>query len=229
MTRGAVANHVYVNSEWGIEDHADTLRARSARARLIDVLARIGAEPTATETLRLAVDEHSSLPRLIAEYETLAHAVSIGAARWPTPNGRERTAIAGLITKPTGPLTAEYAHALQEREQLILDSIRTATRAALAAREPWTHDYPAASSRRSWPTAPNTASPDRQHSATRRRSPTASDSATTSMPAAPKPWSKHSHNINGHHSGRPHREEASDDDNRTRFGVLCHRRSTLRC
>lgn len=132
MTRGATANHVYLDAEPGTEDHGDTLPMRPARARLAEVMARVGAEPTATETLRFTVDEHSSLPRLMAEYETIAaHAVSIGAAKWPVLGGHDRTTVVGLLTRPTGPLTAEYACALQERELLIADAVRAEARAAV--------------------------------------------------------------------------------------------------
>lgn len=141
MTRGATANHVYLATEPGTDDHGDALAPRPARARLADVMARVGAEPTATETLRLAVDEHSSLRRLIAEYETIAaHAVSIGAARWPVPGGRDRTRVVGLLTRPTGPFTTEYATALQERELLIAEAVRAQSHAAVASREPWTRN-----------------------------------------------------------------------------------------
>ncbi|MEU1970529.1 MobF family relaxase [Microbacterium sp. NPDC019599] len=143
MTRGATANHIYLDSEPGTDHHGDTLPPRSTGARLADVMARVGAEPTATETLRVAVDEHCSLRRLIAEYETIAaHAVSIGAARWPVPGGRDRTTVVGLLTRPTGPFTAEYASALQERELLIADAVRAEAHAAVASRETWTRNVP---------------------------------------------------------------------------------------
>ena len=131
MTRGAEANHVYVASDSSADDHVPHGPARTAGARLVDALARVGAEASATDTLRLAVSEHTSLTTLIHEYETIAaHAVSIGIARWPRYDGYHRTRIAGLTTIPEGRLPADYAAALRRREQ---------ARSAVTAREPWTH------------------------------------------------------------------------------------------
>lgn len=139
MTRGADANHVYVATDSPIDDHLPREPARSAEARLAEVLARVGAEPTATETLHLAVREYTSLSTLIREYETIAaHAVSIGIARWPRHSGLHRTRIADLITIPIGTLPADYATALQQRERAILAAARQTSTAAVDAREPWT-------------------------------------------------------------------------------------------
>ncbi len=138
MTRGATANHVYLDADPGVDDHGDALPALPAGERLAEVMVRVGAELTATETLRLSVDEHSSLRRLIAEYETIAaHVVSIGAARWPTPGSRERATVFGLLTRPTGPFTEEYARPLEERERLITQAVCAGAQAAVASREPW--------------------------------------------------------------------------------------------
>jgi hypothetical protein len=75
LTRGRSANHVYVPTDQseGIEDHHDEHRQyRNGRDVLAETMARTSAEPTATETLRLAVAEHSSLTQLVREYETIA-------------------------------------------------------------------------------------------------------------------------------------------------------------
>lgn len=139
MTRGADANHVYVAADSPTDDQLLHEPARSAEAKLGEVLARVGSEPTATETLRLALSEHTSLATLIREYETIAaHAVSIGIARWPRHTGLHRTRIADLITTPGGTLPADYATALQQRERAILTAARETATAAVDAREPWT-------------------------------------------------------------------------------------------
>lgn len=75
ITRGRDANHVYVPTDQaaGIEDHHDEHRQQQdGRGALEQIMARTGAEPTATETLRLAISEHTSLRQLVAEYETIA-------------------------------------------------------------------------------------------------------------------------------------------------------------
>lgn len=74
-TRGRDANHLYIptDQDAGVEDHHDEhVQERDGQSILTDVLARSGAEQTATETLSLAVSEHASLTQLIAEYETIA-------------------------------------------------------------------------------------------------------------------------------------------------------------
>ncbi len=74
-TRGRDANHLYIptDQDAGVEDHLDEhAQERDGQSILADVLARSGAEQTATETLHLAVSEHASLMQLIAEYETIA-------------------------------------------------------------------------------------------------------------------------------------------------------------
>jgi conjugative relaxase-like TrwC/TraI family protein len=75
LTRGRSANHVYVPTDQpvGIEDHHDEPRQeQNGRDVLAQVMTRTSAEPTATETLRLAVAEHTSLTQLVREYETIA-------------------------------------------------------------------------------------------------------------------------------------------------------------
>lgn len=75
LTRGRDQNHVYIPNDQpaGAEDHHDRHRQeRDGRAVLEQIMARTAAEPTATETLRLAVAEHASLRQLVAEYETIA-------------------------------------------------------------------------------------------------------------------------------------------------------------
>ena len=75
LTRGRTANHVYVPTDQptGVEDHHDEHgQERNGRGVLEHVMARSSAESTATETLRLAVEEHASLTQLVSEYETIA-------------------------------------------------------------------------------------------------------------------------------------------------------------
>jgi conjugative relaxase-like TrwC/TraI family protein len=75
LTRGRDQNHVYIPTDQpaGTEDHHDHHRQQQdERAALEQIMARTSAEPTATETLRLAVAEHASLRQLMAEYETIA-------------------------------------------------------------------------------------------------------------------------------------------------------------
>ena len=82
LTRGRHSNHAYVidSPDEDAEKHHDLAEPQAATKRLTSVLARSVAETSATETLRLAVDEHASLSRLLAEYETIAgHAQD---ARW---------------------------------------------------------------------------------------------------------------------------------------------------
>jgi conjugative relaxase-like TrwC/TraI family protein len=82
LTRGADANHAYVINEPDetIERHHDLTTPTSGTELLAAVLARPGADQSATETMRLAINEHAALTTLLAEYETIAeHAQS---ERW---------------------------------------------------------------------------------------------------------------------------------------------------
>ena len=75
LTRGRTGNHVYVPTDQpaGVEDHHDEHgQVWDGRRVLEHVMARSSATPTATETLSLAVEEHSSLTQLVSEYETIA-------------------------------------------------------------------------------------------------------------------------------------------------------------
>jgi conjugative relaxase-like TrwC/TraI family protein len=75
LTRGRTANHVYVPTDQpvGVEDHHDEHeQVQDGRGVLEHVMARSSAAPTATDTLHLAVAEHSSLTQLVSEYETIA-------------------------------------------------------------------------------------------------------------------------------------------------------------
>ena len=146
MTRGAEANHVYAASDSPTDDHVPYTPARAAGARLVDVLARVGAEASATDTLRLAVSEYTSLTTLIHEYETIAaHSVSFGIARWPRHNGMHRARIAGLITIPRGgcpPTTRRLSDSVSRRSPPRLASgpalrSRRASRGRMDDREPW--------------------------------------------------------------------------------------------
>ena len=96
LTRGRHGNHAYVidSPDEDAEQHHDLAEPRTANERLTSVLARSDAETSATETLRLAVDEHASLSRLLSEYETIAgHAQD---ARWAELV--ENAPLAGTVT-----------------------------------------------------------------------------------------------------------------------------------
>jgi hypothetical protein len=145
MTRGAVANHVYVGVEEDRDPehgHRDTSSrfAHSATEIAIEALAtvmgRVGAEQAATEVLRLAVAEHSSVATLANEFETIAaHAISIGAAR---PDPRHQYSVADTIPWPDRRMPAEYYAALRERSVLIHDAVALARGAAERTRDAWT-------------------------------------------------------------------------------------------
>lgn len=112
MTRGATANHVYV-AQPEFELGEPPMPVATA---LAEVLARTGAEQSATETMRLAADAHSSLATLLKEYEAIAaHAVSIGAAKWD----HRGTRLLHVVPVPSGKMPADYARALRQREQLV--------------------------------------------------------------------------------------------------------------
>ncbi|HAM25121.1 MAG TPA: conjugal transfer protein, partial [Microbacteriaceae bacterium] len=74
LTRGRDGNHAYVIDapDKNAEAHHDLAEPTTATERLTQVLARSDAEQSATETMRLAVREHTSLGTLLREYETIA-------------------------------------------------------------------------------------------------------------------------------------------------------------
>src|SRR5690606_8183626 len=74
LTRGRNGNHAYVidSPDEDAERHHDLTEPARATERLATVLARSGADKSATETMRLAVDEHASLGTLLAEYATIS-------------------------------------------------------------------------------------------------------------------------------------------------------------
>lgn len=81
-TRGRDTNRLYLSSDPDNtgEAHHDRPDPAIATDLLTTVLNRPGAEHSATETLRLAVDRHASLTTLIDEYETIA--ADAQANRW---------------------------------------------------------------------------------------------------------------------------------------------------
>ena len=74
LTRGRDGNHAYVidSPDENAEAHHDLTEPATATERLATVLVRSGADKSATETMRLAVDEHASLGTLLAEYATIS-------------------------------------------------------------------------------------------------------------------------------------------------------------
>ncbi len=82
LTRGRDGNHAYVIDapDESAEAHHDLTEPTTATERLARVLARSDAEHSATETMRLAVQEHTSLGALLREYETIATYAQ--EARW---------------------------------------------------------------------------------------------------------------------------------------------------
>lgn len=74
LTRGRDGNHAYVidSPDENTEAHHDLTEPATATERLATVLARSDADKSATETMRLAVDEHASLGTLLAEYTTIS-------------------------------------------------------------------------------------------------------------------------------------------------------------
>jgi hypothetical protein len=83
LTRGRDANHAYVTpGDEDAEQHHDLTEPATATDRLAKVLAKSGVDESATETLRLAVDEHASLETLISEYEHIA--ADAQEQRWAT-------------------------------------------------------------------------------------------------------------------------------------------------
>ena len=82
LTRGRDANHAYVidSLDEDTEQHHDLTEPATVTERLTGVLARVGVDHSAAETMRLAIDEHASLTRLLAEYATIAEYAQ--AERW---------------------------------------------------------------------------------------------------------------------------------------------------
>lgn len=74
LTRGRDGNHAYVidTPDEDAELHHDLTEPATATERLATVLTRSDADKSATETMRLAVDEHASLGTLLAEYATIS-------------------------------------------------------------------------------------------------------------------------------------------------------------
>lgn len=74
LTRGRDGNHAYVidTPDENAELHHDLTEPATATERLATVLTRSDADKSATETMRLAVDEHASLGTLLAEYATIS-------------------------------------------------------------------------------------------------------------------------------------------------------------
>ncbi|MFD0997438.1 ATP-binding domain-containing protein [Pseudoclavibacter chungangensis] len=75
LTRGRLSNHAYViqPDPHEVEPHLDQPDEMTRIEQLARVLARSDADLAATETLKLEVDRHASLPVLLAEYDLLAH------------------------------------------------------------------------------------------------------------------------------------------------------------
>jgi conjugative relaxase-like TrwC/TraI family protein len=137
MTRGATANHVYVPQQ-DFEIGEPPVYVGDALTR---VLARVGADQSATETLRLAANTHASLATLIKEYEAIAaHAVTIGAATWPRTG--DRHSVLHLIDMPSGHMPVDYADALRQRERLIIAAATGAADDAARRNQPWTREVP---------------------------------------------------------------------------------------
>jgi len=74
LSRGRYGNHAYVinGPDENAERHYDLTEPATATQRLAAVLSRTDADKSATETIRLAVDEHASLTTLWAEYQTIS-------------------------------------------------------------------------------------------------------------------------------------------------------------
>ncbi len=82
LTRGRDANHAYImdSPDEDTEPHHDLTGASTVTERLTRVLAKVGADRSATETMQLVTDEHASLTTLLKEYATLAEYAQ--AERW---------------------------------------------------------------------------------------------------------------------------------------------------
>ncbi|TAM68559.1 MAG: conjugal transfer protein [Microbacteriaceae bacterium] len=74
LTRGRDANHAYIinSPDEDTEPHHDLTGPATVTERLTGVLATVGADRSATESMQLATDEHASLTTLLSEYATLA-------------------------------------------------------------------------------------------------------------------------------------------------------------
>jgi hypothetical protein len=132
LTRGADANHAYVINETDetIEQHHDPAAPASGTERLAAVLARPGADQSATETMRLAIDQHAALTTLLAEYETIAeHAQSERWAATIQTAPLDEPALDEVLTSPYYP-TLEQA--LRRAESNGHDPERVAAAAARA-------------------------------------------------------------------------------------------------
>ena len=81
LTRGRAANHAYIITDQPhLEEHQYPAIAPDAAAILRGILGRVGAELSATETIRAEQDRVSSIAQLAAEYETIAQ--SAQHERW---------------------------------------------------------------------------------------------------------------------------------------------------
>ena len=105
-TRGRVANHLYVDTEWDPDPHSShdgTTDPQSARDVLVGVLRNEGADRAAHDMIRRSQSEAESIIRLCAEYQTIATAAQ--SDRW------ERLLEAcGLTDRQLAELRASQAH-----------------------------------------------------------------------------------------------------------------------
>lgn len=75
MTRGRESNVAYVATDTpGLEEHQHPAEPSGAREVLTAVLARVAAEPSAHEAIRVEQDAWGGIAQLAAEYDTLAAA-----------------------------------------------------------------------------------------------------------------------------------------------------------
>jgi conjugative relaxase-like TrwC/TraI family protein len=132
LTRGKEGNHAYVidSADEEMEQHHDLTRPATAIEHLTAVLARVGADHSATETMRLAVDEHASLTSLLNEYTTIAQYAQ--AERWAALIERaplHESVVDDVFTSAYYPA---LEHALRRAESLGYDPARMLTDAVHA-------------------------------------------------------------------------------------------------
>ena len=126
MSRGRQANTAYVTTDQpDIEPHQQIADDASGRAVLLGVLARVGAEESAHETLRAEQHRWASIAQLAAEYETLAAAAQLD--RWTALLHRTALTSQQVETVTNSSAFGPLAAAIRETEAMGHDPDRLLT------------------------------------------------------------------------------------------------------
>ncbi|WP_313556154.1 MobF family relaxase [Miniimonas arenae] len=121
MTRGRARNVAYVGLDIpGLEEHLQPAEPPSGRSVLTAVLTRVGAEPSAHETIAAEQDTWAGIAQLAAEYETIAaHATQHRYLDLFARAGLTDTQVDELVAADSfGPLLAELRRLAASRHDL---------------------------------------------------------------------------------------------------------------